>query len=213
MIPRELIQHLELLKNLGVKEIFLPTSHKAEILKELSVKYSTCTKCKLHTGRIKFVYGEGNPDALAMLIGEGPGEQENLTGRPFVGPAGNLLTKMLKAINLSREDVYICNIVKCRPPNNRNPEPEEREACLPYLLEQIEIIQPKLILILGLVAAQTLLNTKLSMEKLRLTTHSFKDIKTFVTYHPSALLRNPNWKKPAWQDLKRFQAEYIKLLQ
>ena len=213
MISRELIQHLELLKNHGVKEIFLPTSHKAEILKELSVKYSTCTKCKLHTGRIKFVYGEGNPDALAMLIGEGPGEQENLTGRPFVGPAGNLLTKMLKAINLSREDVYICNIVKCRPPNNRNPEPEEREACLPYLLEQIDIIQPKLILMLGLVAAQTLLNTKLSMEKLRQTTHSFQGIKTFVTYHPSALLRNPNWKKPAWQDLQRFQAEYVKLLQ
>jgi len=148
-----------------------------------------------------------------MLIGEGPGEQENLTGRPFVGPAGNLLTNMLKAINLSREDVYICNIVKCRPPNNRNPEPEEREACLPYLLEQIDIIQPKLILMLGLVAAQTLLNTKLSMEKLRQTTHSFQGIKTFVTYHPSALLRNPNWKKPAWQDLQRFQAEYVKLLQ
>jgi len=109
--------------------------------------------------------------------------------------------------------VYICNIVKCRPPNNRNPEPEEREACLPYLLEQIEIIQPKLILMLGLVAAQTLLNTKLSMEKLRQTTHSFQGIKTFVTYHPSALLRNPNWKKPAWQDLQCFQAEYVKLLQ
>ncbi|MCB5257715.1 MAG: uracil-DNA glycosylase [Candidatus Cloacimonadaceae bacterium] len=213
MIPYEIIQHLELLENLGINEIFLPPSPKAEILKELSIKYSNCTKCKLHTGRIKFVYGEGNPDALAMLIGEAPGVQENIYGRPFVGPAGNLLTNMLKAINLSREDVYICNIVKCRPPNNRNPEPEEREACLPYLLEQIEIIQPKLILMLGLVAAQTLLNTKLSMEKLRQTTHSFQGIKTFVTYHPSALLRNPNWKKPAWQDLQCFQAEYVKLLQ
>ena len=200
-----------MLQNLGIRELYKPSDSKSELLDKLKLQYSGCTKCALHEGRNKFVYGEGNPNALAMIIGEGPGAEENLTGRPFVGQAGALLTKMLNAIDLNREDVYICNIVKCRPPGNRNPESAEREACLPYLLEQIDIIQPQLLLMLGLVAAQTLLQSNLSLEKLRLETHEFHGIKSYVSYHPAALLRNPNWKIPAWEDLKLFRDDYNSL--
>ncbi|MDD4309547.1 MAG: uracil-DNA glycosylase [Candidatus Cloacimonetes bacterium] len=205
-------QYLELLKYSGIKELYRPKSQKAALLAKHQEGYSNCTLCPLHTGRIRFVYGEGIPDALAMVIGEGPGEQENLTGRPFVGAAGGLLDKMLLAINIKREDVYIANIVKCRPPGNRNPESNERLACMPYLVEQIEIIQPKLILILGLVAAQTLLANTNTLGWHREQTHSFLGIPAYVTYHPAALLRNPNWKKPAWEDLQAFQKVYQKLV-
>jgi uracil-DNA glycosylase len=208
MTSKVLRQHLEMLQNFGINELYKPADLKSEMLEKLKLQYSACTKCPLHTGRNKFVYGEGDSNALAMIIGEGPGAEENLTGRPFVGQAGGLLTNMLKAIDLTREEVYICNIVKCRPPGNRNPESLEREACLPYLLEQIDIVQPKLILMLGLVAAQTLLQSNLSLEKLRLGTHEFQGIKTYVSYHPAALLRNPNWKRPAWEDLKLFRDDY-----
>ena len=212
MTSRSLRQRLELLQNFGLGEIYRPPRQdKASLLKELSLRYATCAKCLLHTGRHKFVYGEGNPDATAMLIGEGPGHQEDLTGRPFVGEAGKLLDKMLLAIELRREDVYICNIVKCRPPGNRDPEGAERAACLPYLLEQIGIIQPRLILMLGRVAGQTLLGSTDSLDRLRQTTHLFQNIKSYVSYHPAALLRNPNWKRPAWEDLQRFRDDYLLL--
>ncbi|MDY0151817.1 MAG: uracil-DNA glycosylase [Candidatus Cloacimonas sp.] len=210
MSKSALRQYLELLKNSGIKELYHPENKKAAHLAKFQEQYSTCTLCALSTGRIRFVYGEGNPDAIAMLIGEGPGEQENLTGRPFVGAAGQLLEKMLLAINLRREDVYIANIVKCRPPENRNPSTDERLACLPYLVEQIEIIKPKLLLILGLVAAQTLLGNDNTLGWHREKVHSFMDIPAFVSYHPAALLRNPNWKRPAWEDLQAFQKEYEK---
>ncbi len=212
MTIRALQQHLELLRNLGIKELFHETTAKQELLESLRAQYSSCEKCPLHANRNKFVYGEGNPDAIAMVIGEGPGEEEDKTGRPFVGRAGALLDKMLLAIDIKREDVYIANIVKCRPPGNRNPESAERQACLPYLLEQIGIVQPRLILMLGLVAAQTLLQTNSSLEKLRNSTHEFQGIKTYVTYHPAALLRNENWKRPAWEDLKRFKLDYDSFL-
>lgn len=211
MALRSLRLQLELLHNLGIRELYKPADSRAELLARLQAAYSTCVKCQLHTGRVKFVYGEGHPNATAMLIGEGPGEQENQTGRPFVGAAGKLLDDMLKAIQLTRSDVYICNIVKCRPPGNRDPETAEREACLPYLLEQIDIIQPRLILLLGRVAAQTLLETTLSLEKLRSSTHEFQGIKTYVSYHPAALLRNPNWKRPAWEDLQKFRDDHLLL--
>lgn len=210
MTLRALQQHLEMLQNSGIKELYHNNTPKADLLQELQSKFSNCQNCALHTGRIKFVYGEGNPNAIAMLIGEGPGEQENLSGRPFVGRAGELLENMLKAIGLTREAVYICNIVKCRPPGNRNPESSERQACLPYLVEQIDIVQPRLILMLGLVAAQTLLDTNLSMAELHQTTHEYRGIKTYVTYHPAALLRNEHLKRPAWEDLKRFILDYQK---
>lgn len=212
MTRRALQQHLELLKYFGIREIYKGRSAKEENLFHLQQICETCTKCKLHTGRIKLVFGEGNPEAIAMLIGEGPGDQENRTGRPFVGPAGKLLNDMLRAIDLTREDIYICNIVKCRPPNNRDPDSSERQACLPYLLEQIQVIQPKLILMMGLVAAQTLLRTNLSLTKLRQTTHEFQGIKTYVSYHPAALLRNPHWKRPAWEDLQKFRDDYKSFL-
>ncbi|HNX03605.1 MAG TPA: uracil-DNA glycosylase [Candidatus Cloacimonas sp.] len=211
MSVNALRQYLEFLKNSGIKELYLPESNNQKRLNELQHQYSNCTKCSLSQSRHNFVYGEGNPNALAMLIGEGPGEQEDKTGRPFVGAAGQLLEKMLAAINLKRSDVYIANIVKCRPPGNRNPEADERRACLPYLLEQIQIIQPKLLLLLGLVSAQTLLNNNNTLGWHRGKIHYFMDIPALVTYHPSALLRNPEWKKPAWVDLQEFQKEYEKL--
>ncbi len=208
MSARALRQYLELLKNSGISQLYRPTSQKAEILAELNNKYATCTLCPLHAGRHRFVYGEGNPDAAVMVIGEGPGEQEDLSGRPFVGAAGNLLNKMLIAIRIQREEVYIANIVKCRPPGNRNPEMNERLACLPYLVEQIEIIQPKLLLIMGLVAAQSLLGNSNTLAWHRGKEHEFQGIPAYVTYHPAALLRNEAWKKEAWKDLQEFQRVY-----
>lgn len=208
-------QYLEQLKYSGIKEIYhtkIPKIDKSKLLFEKEESYKNCKNCALWQGRNKFVYGEGNPDATCMVIGEGPGEQENLQGRPFVGPAGQLLDKMLAAIKIRREDVYICNIVKCRPPGNRNPEQDERLACLPYLLEQINIIQPKIFLFMGLVAAQTLLESKRTMRELRASVHFFLDREAYVTYHPAALLRNPHWKKDAWEDLQKFQKDYEALL-
>ncbi len=215
MSLKALKQYLELLQNSGIKEIYHNSDqankavlNKAAKLRELEDLYSDCTKCKLHTGRIKFVYGDGSADAKIMVIGEGPGDNENQQGKPFVGRAGQLLTDMLKAIQIDREDVYIANIVKCRPPANRNPEPEERLACLPYLMEQIEVVQPRIFLLMGLVAAQTLLGSNSSMAVLREGDHTLLDRPAFVTYHPAALLRNESWKRPAWEDLKRFIAYY-----
>jgi len=135
-------------------------------------------------------------------VGEAPGATEDETGRPFVGAAGQLLTKILAAIELRREDVYICNVLKHRPPGNRNPRPEEVTACSPYLIRQIELIRPKVILALGTFAAQTLLDTKLSIGKLRNQIHRYYGVPLIVTYHPAALLRNPSWKRPAWEDVK-----------
>ncbi len=209
---KELRQHLEILQNLGIKELYKYQSNHARLLAEKEREHSDCRLCPLAEGRIMFVYGSGNPEAKAMIIGEAPGEQENLMGKPFVGKAGELLDKMLLAIELSREDIYIANIVKCRPPGNRNPESSERLACLPYLMEQIAIIKPKLFLFMGLVAAQTLLGTTQSMGILRQTVHEFDGIPAYVTYHPAALLRNPEWKRPAWEDLQEFQKHYLKLL-
>lgn len=176
-------------------------------LDTLKIKYSNCQKCPLHETKSHFVYGDGNPQAMIMLIGEGPGAKEDQTGNVFVGPAGDLLTKMLKAININREDIYITNIVKCRPPNNRDPFPAEKEACLPYLLEQIELIQPKILILLGKVAANTLLpqQEKSTLNSYRNKEHNFHNIRTFVTYHPAALLHNASYKLPAWHDLQYIQ--------
>ncbi|HOH79162.1 MAG TPA: uracil-DNA glycosylase [Candidatus Cloacimonadota bacterium] len=211
MSNRAIRQHLELLLNSGIRELYEPSSQARTSLEQLANQYANCQKCALHEGRVKFVYGEGDPHAGIMVIGEGPGEQENLSGRPFVGRAGDLLNKMLAAINLRREQVYIANIVKCRPPGNRNPLPEERIACLPYLIEQIQIIQPQIFLMMGLVAAQTLLSTNEAMGVLREREHVFMDRPAFVTYHPAALLRNEHWKRPAWEDLQRFQKAWLEM--
>jgi DNA polymerase len=149
------------------------------------------------------VFGSGNPDADLMFIGEGPGAEEDRRGLPFVGPAGELLTRIIRAIDLAREDVYIANIVKCRPPRNRDPEPEEVAACRGYLESQIELVRPRLIVALGRVAAQTLLGNDQPLGRMRGQWHQVLGVPTMVTYHPAALLRNASLKRPVWEDMQR----------
>ena len=185
---------------------------KAATLDELNKMICNCTKCELHKGRNKFVFGAGNPNADVVVIGEGPGAEEDKQGLPFVGRAGKLLTDILKAIKFEREEVYICNIVKCRPPDNRTPLPDEMETCIPYLKKQIELIKPKLILCLGLTAAKGLLKSKGSLTSLRGQVFEYEGIKTMVTFHPAALLRNPNWKKDCWVDVQKFRKLYDELI-
>ena len=162
-----------------------------------------CLKCDLGKTRKNFVFGVGDFNASLLLVGEAPGEQEDLNGEPFVGRAGKLLDKMLTAINRSREnDVFICNVLKCRPPDNRDPSKEEISKCEPYLVNQIDLIQPKLIVALGRVAGKTLLGVDKSLKDMRNTIHSYHGTNLIVTYHPAALLRNSNWKPDAWNDFK-----------
>jgi DNA polymerase len=173
-----------------------------ESLDAIAKAVSACTKCALYSTATNPVPGEGNPDADFMCVGEAPGATEDETGRPFVGAAGQLLTKILAAIGLQREDVFICNVLKHRPPGNRNPAPNEVIACSPYLIRQIELVKPKVILALGTFAAQTLLDTKTPIGKLRGQVHRYHGVPLVVTYHPAALLRNPSWKRPTWEDVQ-----------
>ncbi|MDZ4674611.1 MAG: uracil-DNA glycosylase, partial [Gemmatimonadota bacterium] len=161
-----------------------------------------CAKCPLCRERKNTVPGEGNPSARLMLVGEGPGATEDETGRPFVGRAGDLLTTILESIDLTREQVFIANVVKCRPPSNRKPLPDEVAACLPYLERQVALIRPKVMLALGATAAEALLGVRKSLGQLRERVHSYHGIPLVVTYHPAALLRNPHWKKPTWDDVR-----------
>ena len=176
--------------------------HQAASLDAVATLVAACTKCRLCEGRRHTVPGEGPRDARLMVVGEGPGRVEDETGRPFVGPAGELLTKILAAIELRREQVFICNVVKCRPPENRVPQYDEIAACVPYLFRQIDVLKPQVILAMGGTAAQTLLNTKQSLGALRNQIHRFRGVPVIVTYHPAALLRNPHWKKPTWDDVR-----------
>ncbi|MEZ4691537.1 MAG: uracil-DNA glycosylase [Ignavibacteria bacterium] len=182
-------------------------------LEEFENTIKNCNKCRLLAGsRKQIVFGMGNPDADVVIVGEAPGADEDAQGKPFVGRAGKLLTDILKAINFTREEVYICNILKCRPPENRNPEPQEIVNCEPFLFRQLEMIKPKLILAVGAFAAQTLLRSKEPLGKLRGKFHLYNGIKMMVTYHPAALLRNPNWKRPTWDDVQLFRKEYDMLV-
>ncbi|MBS1904315.1 MAG: uracil-DNA glycosylase [Bacteroidetes bacterium] len=172
-----------------------------------------CTKCPLHETRTKFVFGVGNPNAKVMVIGEAPGADEDKKGEPFVGRAGQLLDKMLLAINFPREEVFIANILKSRPPGNRDPQPAEVAACEPYLWKQIDIIKPKMILCMGRIAGINLLKNGIdTLAKLRGNVYDFRGAKVMVTYHPAALLRNPNWKHGAWEDLQKFRALYDEMM-
>jgi len=180
----------------------------AENLDELNKMICECKKCPLSDTRTKFVFGVGNPNADIVLIGEAPGADEDAQGEPFVGRAGQLLNKILEATGFNREEVFICNILKCRPPGNRNPVSEEVEKCRPYLEKQLKLLNPKLILLLGRVAAESLLKTKEPLNKLRGKIHDYKGWKVMITFHPAALLRNPNWKRPTWDDMKQFKALY-----
>lgn len=179
-------------------------------LNGIAAELENCSRCKLCQGRKTIVIGEGNPRASLVFVGEGPGEQEDLQGRPFVGKAGQLLDRMIAAITLKREDVYICNVVKCRPPGNRNPEPDEIAQCKPFLLRQLQLIQPRVIVALGKFAAQTLLETETPITRLRGTFHShpaYGEAQVMPTFHPSYLLRNPEAKRDAWNDLKQVARE------
>ena len=173
-------------------------------LEELRAAIGDCRRCKLCSGRTNLVFGVGNPHAALMFVGEGPGRDEDLQGEPFVGRAGQLLTDIItKGMGLKREDVYIANVVKCRPPENRNPEPDEVAACEPFLKKQIDLIRPKIIVGLGKFAVQTLLQSKMPITKLRGNWHSYHGIKLMPTFHPAYLLRNPADKKLVWEDIKK----------
>ncbi len=173
-----------------------------ESLDAVAAAVATCTKCPLHSTAKNPVPGSGNPRAKFLVVGEAPGQSEDEQGLPFVGAAGQLLTKILAAVDLKREDVFICNVLKHRPPGNRNPAPDEVTACRPFLARQFELLQPKVILALGTFAAQTLLETKLAIGKLRGQLHRYHGVPLIVTYHPAALLRNPGWKRPTWEDVQ-----------
>ena len=180
----------------------------AKTLDELNLSINQCTKCSLGHTRNKFVFGVGNPKAEVVVVGEAPGADEDAQGEPFVGRGGQLLTKILEAIHFKREEVYICNILKCRPPNNRDPQADEIDFCEPYLWKQLEIIKPKMILCAGRIAGQSLLKTNASLTVLREKVHNYRGIPLMVTYHPAALLRNPHWKRPCWEDVQKFRKMY-----
>jgi DNA polymerase len=177
-------------------------------LEEVRKELGDCKRCKLHLTRRTIVFGEGNEKATLMFIGEGPGYDEDVQGKPFVGRAGQLLTKIIESINLSREEVYIANIIKCRPPQNRNPEPDEIQSCNPFLARQISAIQPKIICALGTFSAQTLLKTDVKITALRGKFYDLEGIKVIPTYHPAFLLRNPEKKREVWEDMKKI-AEWL----
>lgn len=179
-----------------------------EDLAAFEQRICTCEKCPLAAGRTRFVFGEGDPQAGIMFIGEAPGADEDRSGRPFVGAAGQLLDKIIVAMGLQRQQVYICNIVKCRPPNNRNPESTEVDQCLPYLKKQIEMVQPRVICLLGRVAAGALLGSEESIGRLRGRFLHYGEIPVRVTYHPAALLRNQQYKRPVWEDVKEVRRQY-----
>jgi uracil-DNA glycosylase family 4 len=213
-IKNELISdfksYLEYLKGMGIvslpaSEITLDKSNPPckITLEKVRKELGDCKRCKLHRTRKTIVFGEGNEKARLMFIGEGPGYDEDVQGRPFVGRAGQLLTKIIQSINLPREEVYITNIVKCRPPQNRNPEPDEIQSCHPFLMEQIRIIQPEIICALGTFSAQTLLKTDTKITALRGRSYDLEGIKVIPTYHPAFLLRNPERKREVWEDMKK----------
>ena len=193
----------EKLANWGIASAKLP-----EALQEIRRDLGDCQRCRLADDRNHIVFGSGSFKAKLIFVGEGPGFEEDQQGEPFVGPAGQLLSKIIGAIKLSRDQVYICNIVKCRPPHNRNPQPDEIKTCLPFLERQIDAIRPDFICALGTIAAQALLNTAEPISKLRGRFHDYHAIKLLPTYHPAYLLRNPEKKREVWEDMKLLMKEY-----
>ncbi|MDD5774252.1 MAG: uracil-DNA glycosylase, partial [bacterium] len=185
----------------------MPELLKTDKLNLIEEKLQKCFSCGISRSRTKLVFGSGNPDARLMFIGEAPGRDEDLQGKPFVGRAGQLLTKIIESIGLKREEVYIANILKCRPPNNRPPEPDEINNCEQFLKQQIEIIRPRIICALGRIAAQSLLKTQTPISKLRGNFFTYENIKLIPTYHPAYLLRNPPDKIKVWEDMKKIKQE------
>jgi DNA polymerase len=202
-------------RNLSVKGLFDAAEDGQEDLDvdlaRLEEIVAGCTKCGLHETRTNTVFGDGDRSAGIVFVGEAPGRDEDMQGVPFVGRAGKLLDKMIAAIGFAREEVYIANILKCRPPNNRDPKEDEVTACESYLARQIELIDPVVICALGRVAGQNLLGTRAPLRALREGAHYYNGIRVVVTYHPAALLRNPNWKRAAWEDLQKLKALQVEL--
>ncbi len=186
------------------------TVNKDQQLENIRSELGECTRCKLHQHRRHIVFGTGNPAAQLVFVGEGPGGEEDVQGKPFVGRAGQLLTKIINSIDLTREEVYIANIIKCRPPNNRNPEPDEIKACEPFLIKQLDAIKPKIICALGTFAAQTLLETDERISRLRGKFIPYRNSRLIATFHPAFLLRNPQRKRDVWEDMKMIRKEYVR---
>lgn len=199
---------LDYFLDLGFEDLYLESEEglgapaATERLEDVAAEAACCERCDLSKGRNSVVFGSGSPSADLMFIGEGPGAEEDRQGLPFVGRAGELLTRIIKAIDLTREHVYIANIVKCRPPGNRDPRPEEVAACRGYLERQIDLVRPRVIVLLGRVAAQTLLGNDLPLGRMRGQWYKVRGVDTRVTYHPAALLRNVKFKRPTWEDMQ-----------
>jgi len=213
-MDEELAAELALLKEFGFTHLDVKAGRGAQrapddqaaLLAEMGAVARACEKCRLAKTRTNVVYGVGNPNADLMFIGEAPGRDEDLKGEPFVGRAGQLLTDIIKAMKLTRDDVYIANVIKCRPPENRNPEPDELEECRPFIRRQIEIIQPKVIVTLGKFALQSLMERSYAITAARGQWLEFNGVKVMPTYHPAYLLRNPATKKDVWNDMKKVMA-------
>ncbi len=213
-MDKELLEYLKFLKDIGIEDIPRIKLIKAntiqntdlsieQVFKKMALEVANCKACPLYQKRQNSVFGEGNPSTDLMFIGEAPGGDEDKQGRPFVGRAGQLLTKIINAMGLEREDVYIANVIKCRPPFNRDPEPEEIAACWHFIEKQIELIKPKVICTLGRISTKTILMTTQAISRLRGKFGDYKGIKVLPTYHPSYLLRNPAAKKQVWEDMKK----------
>ena len=226
-VAAEAMRHLWWLRDAGVREVSIapPAAAAAampatampatpagagDALRAIRADLGECTRCKLHGGRTHIVFGVGDPAAQLMFVGEGPGADEDQQGEPFVGRAGQLLTKMIEAMGFARSDVYIANVVKCRPPGNRDPEPDEIESCEPFLKAQIAAIRPRVIVALGRFAVQTLLHDATPISRLRGKWREYEGVKLMPTFHPAYLLRSPAEKKPAWEDLQQVMKEFGK---
>jgi uracil-DNA glycosylase len=217
----ELTQQLEFLRDIGITSLDLGSSREAMTtdnplpppsgLESIRSEIGDCQRCKLAPMRTNIVFGSGNPNAELVFVGEAPGYDEDQQGLPFVGRAGQLLTKIIESIELKREDVYICNVLKCRPPDNRNPEPDEVLACNPFLKKQLATIRPKIVCCLGTFAAQNVLQMATSISKLRGRFYDIDGMRVIATFHPAYLLRSPDKKRDVWEDMKQIRAELFRL--
>ena len=210
-MTEDLARELQLLREFGFTHLDIPTTDNRQpttgLLDDFRQIVITCEKCRLAKSRTQVVFGVGNPNADLMFIGEAPGRDEDIQGEPFVGRAGQLLTDIIKAMKLARDDVYIANVVKCRPPENRNPEQDELDACRPHIKRQIEIIQPRVIVTLGRFALQSLTEKGFAISDVRGKWLDYNGIRVMPTYHPAYLLRTPSAKKEVWEDMKKVMAE------
>jgi DNA polymerase len=210
----ELIQQLEFLRDIGISSIEMaaaPEKRTESGLETVRAELGDCKRCKLAPLRTNIVFGSGNPNAELVFVGEAPGYDEDAQGLPFVGRAGQLLTKIIESIDIKRDDVYICNVLKCRPPENRNPEPDEVLACNPFLKKQLASIRPKIVCCLGTFAAQTVMQTASPISKLRGRFHDIDGMRVIATFHPAYLLRSPDKKREVWEDMKQIREELFRL--